>query len=131
MTLSINTINTPRETIPVLTSPIPIEMISQLSLSQNTRYSTPAIIINTPIRRNAIFNNNNNNTIFNFSTPVISETINHQIKKKLIPGRRNTICCICLENTSECQTECGHIFHTDCITHVITNKCPMCRTNIF
>lgn len=40
-------------------------------------------------------------------------------------------CAICLDETNEFKTNCGHIFHINCITAVIQQqtpaKCPLCR----
>lgn len=46
------------------------------------------------------------------------------------PSSRNDICCICLESTEQCETVCGHVYHSRCIAKVDNNKCPMCRTLI-
>jgi hypothetical protein len=41
------------------------------------------------------------------------------------------ICSICLEENTNYTTECGHVFHKDCIDkwkHY--NTCPYCRTEL-
>jgi RING finger family protein len=40
------------------------------------------------------------------------------------------ICSICLEQiiSTKAITQCNHIFHVECIIHLQSNKCPICRT---
>jgi hypothetical protein len=40
-------------------------------------------------------------------------------------------CPICLENKSRFnQTNCNHLFCTDCFIGIRSNRCPLCRANI-
>lgn len=42
-------------------------------------------------------------------------------------------CAICLElidNSTKKTTRCNHMFHTDCLNKVHTNKCPLCRQTL-
>ena len=45
------------------------------------------------------------------------------------------MCCICLEEDNEeyIKLHCSHIIHKHCLNKLLdfSNKCPMCRTNIF
>ena len=53
----------------------------------------------------------------------------------------NSKCCICMDKTKVCQYKlnCGHYFHSDCITNWINSKlnlsnlspdCPICRKQL-
>ena len=46
------------------------------------------------------------------------------------PAKSTDTCSICLEDRSECETLCGHVFHTECIKQINNDRCPMCRTII-
>ena len=44
------------------------------------------------------------------------------------------MCCICLiEDNNYIQLDCGHKLHKECLTKLLdySNKCPMCRANLF
>jgi hypothetical protein len=42
-------------------------------------------------------------------------------------------CSICLDDVSDCDNvrlECHHLFHTECVTQLRSDKCPLCRKPI-
>lgn len=101
--------------------------------------NTPEIIVPT-IRRNSDLLlprlRRYTNNIFFIPTLDLSSIIENNriipITKPILitPAKTIDTCSICLEETSDCETICGHIFHKDCITQIIGNKCPMCRAII-
>lgn len=52
--------------------------------------------------------------------------------KLTIDNNDDKICCICMNNKCQIQTNCGHNYCHDCLTtnYNYSQKCPMCRTLI-
>jgi hypothetical protein len=93
-------------------------------------YSTPEIIVDTIPTGNMLN--------IPIRAPQFSSSSFDTMESKIAKALRTMAecdhpdtCAICLEDSDEVQLNCGHIFHKDCITQIIKNSCPMCRSAIF
>lgn len=61
----------------------------------------------------------------------IKYCLKHEAWVKLLSGRVDTLCAICLEETEELDTiECGHRFHYTCLIQITKSVCPVCRSSL-
>jgi hypothetical protein len=85
------------------------------------------MVLNIPIRMDASGN-------FFDNVPVLPTREQIQAATQHHVGVHDTTCSICQEPV-ECATrirECGHCFHSDCISQwfTVNTRCPMCRYDI-
>ena len=51
---------------------------------------------------------------------------------KTVNDLDSAFCPICLESDGLfVKTECGHHIHKDCMNNYLSNKCPMCRSDMY
>jgi len=62
-------------------------------------------------------------------------TVGWCAKHRASPSSTSETCSICLEDvifpgTKSVKTECGHVFHAECLGKVRGNNCPNCRASL-
>jgi hypothetical protein len=100
----------------------------------NNNYINNYILEHGSMPFNQLINLINENPIVNpIETPI--ETFTRlEIQVNNVQVESEEICSVCLEgeNYVNCETNCSHHFHVDCLSRWISrnNSCPMCRGNI-